>query len=403
MGARSHVAAARERPSTGALYRMLLSGAGATLLYGGWAYVANRPFGVDAAARAAAVQGAWSFVFTLFLSTLVELSARQCARAKLPTVCAAVLPLLLVWGGPVTVHALNGTPALARTVAPGVLIGTVFVGVYLAARQRQRAGASGHRLRPEVVDIAALRRSGTGAEKQALAGRIFALWQPVFSHLDGRDQSFHLEKHVEDESAVRIRALFGLDSCGRDRALVIVRVHEHLIDGRVWARLTINAGHDSALVQSRFGQGFVSLEVWRYRLRHPLRPFFVVDSVVSEASYCVYAKFFSGFSPVESRPIPERWWPLAEAGARALGGERIPGERPEVRRFTATVRDPQPRTRISARSERAASFYRELTGARSGVGLLVVAPLSFPRYTLTFTRFLWATALRALGSRGRSA
>jgi hypothetical protein len=375
---------------------MLISGGGAALLYGAWGFWANHDFGLDAAARAATVQAVWSFAFTLLLSGVVEVSVAHTRRVGMPKAFAAMPPLLLVWVGPVSVHASSGTPELARTVAPGVAIGTIFVLVYLRRAARSGSHAAGAPLRLELVDVAALRQMGSPAAREALALRIFALWQPIFSHLDGLDYTFHLHKHVEDESASRIRALFGVDAEGSDRALVIVRVHEHDVGGRTWARLTINAGVDRDLVGTGFAQPFIASEIWRYRLRHPLRPFFVVDAVVSEASYCAYAKYFSGLAPAPGRPIPESWWAVADAGGRALGGEPVTGERPEIRRFTAIVRDAGSRADVSRRSQEAARFYRELTGGREGVGVLVIAPLSFHRYTVTFTRFLASAAWNAL-------
>jgi hypothetical protein len=383
---------------------MLASGVGAAVLYGAWGYWANHPFGGDAAGRAAAVQAVWSFAFTFVLAGVVEVSARRCERAALPALVAALPPLFLVWVGPVAVHALNGTPALVQTVAPGVLIGTAFVAAYLTGVSRRTASAKPPNLLREVVDIGALRRTGSAAEKEALARRIFTVWQPLFSHLDDHDYTFHLRRHVEDESAVQIRAVFGVDlEEGDDDALIIVRVHEHDIRGRVWARLTVNAGVEAPLVKNQFGQAFLALEIWRYRVRHPFRPFFIVDSVISEASYCAYAKTFSGFAPTAVRPVSEAWWPLGVAGARALGGEPIPGARREVMRFPGRVREVQAPAGVSRRSEEAARFYRELTGAQEGAGLLVMAPLSFFRCAASSARFLWASALRPLRSRrGRS-
>lgn len=246
-------------------------------------------------------------------------------------------------------------------------------------------------LRTEVVDLAAVRRESKAA-RESLARRIFALWQPIFSHLDDKDYTFHLAKHVEDETAVQIRGLFGIDAAGRDRALMIVRVHEHDLEGKTWARLTVNAGFSSGFVQSRFGQHFLVLEAWRYRLRHPLRPFFVVDCAVSAASYCVYEKSYSGFAPTRNRPIPDEWWGLGEAGAAALGGERVEGARREVRRFAATVRDPSPRRPVSDRSKEAAEFYNEATRGDPTSGILVMAPLSFPSYGSTTARYGWRRA-----------
>lgn len=252
-------------------------------------------------------------------------------------------------------------------------------------------------IRTEIVDLAALRHRGTPAEKEAMAKRIFALWQPIFSHLDALDWTFHLKKHVEDDSAVQIRGQFGIDANGRDCALLIVRVHEHVSDGRSWARLTINAGFSPDMVQRHFGQDFIMAETWRYRLRHPRRPFFVVDCAVSPASYCAYAKTYLGMVPAPDRPTPQAWWPMAEVGVAALGGLAVAGARREVRRFPAAVRDPNPRRAGSVRARRGAQFFSELTGDVPGHGVLVMAPLTFPAWSATTLAYLVLRSKRKLG------
>ncbi len=257
-------------------------------------------------------------------------------------------------------------------------------------------------VRTSLVDFGVIRRRGDAAEKEALARRIFALWRPIFEHLDVHDHTFHLAMHVEDESAVQIRGLFGIDESGQDRALMIVRVHEHVIAGRTWARLTINAGYHPSLVQSQFGQDFLAWEAWRYRLRHPLRPFFVVDCAVSAASYCAYAKTYAGFAPTRERPIPDAWWPFAEVGAAALRGVGVEGAQREVRRFPGVVRIPTPQRMTSKRSREAARFFNEITGGDRRNGVLVMAPLGFLHYGYTTARYGWVRC-RRLVARARGA
>jgi hypothetical protein len=255
------------------------------------------------------------------------------------------------------------------------------------------------RLREEVIDFARVRR-GDRAGREKLAKRIFALWQPIFSHLDNADYAFHLRKHVEDESAAQIRGIFGVDQDGNDQALMIVRVHEHEIDGALFARLTINAGFSASMVQSQFGQDFLAWEAWRYRLAHPLRRFFIVDCAVSPASYCAYEKTYIGFAPTRERPILAEWWPLAEIGARALGGVSVEGARREVMRFDGVVRDTSARRASSERSRRAAQFYQEITQGHPSSGVLVMAPLDFVSYAHTSLRYLWRR-LRGTAKSGR--
>jgi hypothetical protein len=116
----------------GSLFRVVVYGSGAAVLYGGWALFANRRFGMVQAARAALVQAVWSFTLTAVLTALTEWSMRRCRARQRPPALAALPSLSLIWIGPVTVHTVNGTPALAATIAPGVTIGTMFVVAHVA-------------------------------------------------------------------------------------------------------------------------------------------------------------------------------------------------------------------------------------------------------------------------------
>jgi hypothetical protein len=119
------------------LRRAALSALGAGLLYGAWAYLANGEFGRAIATRAAAVQAAWSVALTLVLALAIERRARGSRVVEdLPLRRVALPPLLLVWAGPLAVHLVNGTPAVLRTIAPGAVIGTVFVCAYVAGLAR---------------------------------------------------------------------------------------------------------------------------------------------------------------------------------------------------------------------------------------------------------------------------
>ena len=118
------------------IQRVALSAVAAALLYGVWAYVANSEFGRATATRAAAVQAAWSVILTVVLALAIECRAQRWRAARLPLRQVALPPLLLVWAGPLAVHVLNGTPAVGRTIAPGAVIGTVFVCAYVAGLTR---------------------------------------------------------------------------------------------------------------------------------------------------------------------------------------------------------------------------------------------------------------------------
>lgn len=113
--------------ANGSTFRIIVYGSAAAALYGGWALFANWQFGLGQAVRAAFVQAVWSFALTAVLTALTEWSMRRCRAWGRPPALAALPSLSLIWIGPVTVHTVNGTPALVSTIAPGVTIGTIFV------------------------------------------------------------------------------------------------------------------------------------------------------------------------------------------------------------------------------------------------------------------------------------
>jgi hypothetical protein len=306
-----------------------------------------------------------------------------------------VVPLAVVWLGPPLVHAGCGTPELLRTIAPGLAIGTAFVLVYA----RALLGVASIRIRREIVDLARVSR-GPPAEVDRMAKRIFALWQPLFSHLDGKDFTFHRKKHLEDTTALRRTAVFFQDAeTGRDVGLLIIRIHEHVVGGRRYARLTLNAGYERAITGKSLGFDVIAYEVCRYRLRHPLTPLHMVDVVNSTAAYCAYLKSFPWLLPRGDREPPASLGPFLSACALAMGAERVPELHGSAVRTGVVVRQDAPSVRTpSAARARAADFYRQATGGRAEVGLLVSARLGFVEVLFASTDVVSrALLLRARG------
>lgn len=211
-----------------------------------------------------------------------------------------------------------------------------------------------------------------------MAQRIFAVWRPLFSHLDGLDFTFHRKKHLEDDLAVRLRAMFLVDRrSGRDLGLMIARIYEHTIRGETVARFTINAGFDPALVGRSRGQMFLAYELWRYRLLHPARPFYIVDICNAAASYCAFRKTWPELAPSQKFSTPNERWPLIEECASLWGAHPVAGLRREARTTGVVVRDPGVHERVTRDTDDAAAFYERATGGDSSVGLLVSAHLGF--------------------------
>lgn len=129
-------------------------GLAALLLYGGWAFVANRAHGLGPAWRAAATQGFVSFTVTFFVTAIMEGVHRMVrsrpAQFLLPGAVAVAVAAVYT----VALHWWMGTPEIARTVVPVLTIGAVYCFGYSAnlvresvARDRTTAAAAPQELR----------------------------------------------------------------------------------------------------------------------------------------------------------------------------------------------------------------------------------------------------------------
>ena len=128
-------------PST-ARGRSLLLAAGAFVLYGGWAFVANVSHGAGEAVQALVIQGVLSFVSTLTITGAMEWAfgrGGDPTQRVLASLAAGSVPMYTLTIG---LHAALGTPELFRTVAPVLVLGTVYCSVYsLGLLRMSRANA----------------------------------------------------------------------------------------------------------------------------------------------------------------------------------------------------------------------------------------------------------------------
>ena len=112
---------------------------GAMALYGSWAYFANRSHGSSAAWRAAGTQGFVSFTITFLMTALMEglhrLGSRRRGRFLLPAGGALLFGLTYSVG----MHLVMGTPEVAKTVTPILLIAGTYTVLYSANLAREAA------------------------------------------------------------------------------------------------------------------------------------------------------------------------------------------------------------------------------------------------------------------------
>ena len=113
------------------------------LVWGGWAFFANRGHGSGAALTAAGVQGASSLTVTFLMTLLMEgsmrwLPLRLDGWGRMLPVAVVGLGFQVVYT--VVWHLVGETPELLMTIAPGVLSGAVYCLLYALQLDRERAG-----------------------------------------------------------------------------------------------------------------------------------------------------------------------------------------------------------------------------------------------------------------------
>lgn len=102
----------------------------AFVVYGGWAAWANHEHGALVALRSFALQGTSSATTTLLMGGIIEVLRKRLGRG----LGGGMLSALLATAGAacfhVTLHLAGGTPEIAKTIAPSVVLGLVFATVY---------------------------------------------------------------------------------------------------------------------------------------------------------------------------------------------------------------------------------------------------------------------------------
>ena len=106
--------------------KLFINAAGAFVFYSVWAYFAND----GSAVRSSLMQGSMSFIVTFFLAMMLEIIYKKATTAIL----AVLLALLLIWSLMSVqgiVHYFIGTDHVFMTILPGLILGTIYVVVYL--------------------------------------------------------------------------------------------------------------------------------------------------------------------------------------------------------------------------------------------------------------------------------
>lgn len=118
------------------LRRALITGFGALVLFGSWAFYINSGNGWEQRLLSTASQGLFSFTGTFITTLLIELLFRLGGRGSQGALAGFV-------GGPVIIlsamalgHYLVGTPRILHTLLPSMISGVLFAGTYVIVLMR---------------------------------------------------------------------------------------------------------------------------------------------------------------------------------------------------------------------------------------------------------------------------
>lgn len=234
------------------------------------------------------------------------------------------------------------------------------------------------RIRLEKINFRAIRERGNEIEQHKLAERTFNVLRPLYGHLTNTEYTTILEHVIRDETPVIFRGLFMTDYNGRDLGLIGVRIGETRYDGQTIAHLTVHLGLHPEARGEKHSTKLILQEIFRYRLKHPLRPFFIIDTPISAASYCKIRKGTAQIFPTPGNPIPQHLWSLCDFIAKEKGWLPIEGCPKEARLVN------RPLTALSVRDARPASqdyldtarWFDETTQGVSGSSVMVIVPVT---------------------------
>jgi hypothetical protein len=113
----------------------------AFLAMGGWAVFANRGHAMPQPLYSGLLQGALSACLTLFLKSAIDVLSRRfrgVTRFWAPPLIACLGSASLL----TALHALIGTPEIAKTIAVPLLVSTSYASIYNYSISRRRGGGS---------------------------------------------------------------------------------------------------------------------------------------------------------------------------------------------------------------------------------------------------------------------
>lgn len=235
-----------------------------------------------------------------------------------------------------------------------------------------------NRIRLEKIDFRVVRERGNEAEQHKLAERTFDVLRPLYGHLTDAEYTTVLDHVIRDTTPVIFRGIFMIDDRERDLGLIGVRIGETTYQGQTIAHLTVHLGLHPEARGEKHSVKLIWKEIFRYRLKHPFRPIFIIDTPISAASYRKMHKEIAEIFPTPGKPIPEHLWPLCDFVAKEKGWLPIEGCPKETRLVnrpltTLSVTDARPASQDYLSTQR---WFDETTKGVVGSSVMVIAPVT---------------------------
>ena len=241
------------------------------------------------------------------------------------------------------------------------------------------------------------------AAKQELEDELYDLHSRIFRGVD----KAAFVKYVVDSKAEHTWIQLYRGEDGALGGYLAVHIYEREIDGRMTAIVRGETGTLRKYRGANLIGGFFAERVLRYRVAHPLRPVYLLGSLVHPSSYAQLARYADDVWPREGVETPAEILGLMETLGEAFGLDRVDPENALVRKVGWQTIDSRGDRAYWERCDRPGVqfFLRENPGYEEGHGLLTLAPLTLGAVTRGIARYMYAKGerrTRKLAARGRA-
>ena len=96
------------------------------ILWSCWAFYINSSVSTSAGIKAGLVQGLFSFIFTLVVISVLTKLYHHFEQPWLKRILPTGLTVLMLLSILVTVHTMANTPEIIKTIAPSLIVATLF-------------------------------------------------------------------------------------------------------------------------------------------------------------------------------------------------------------------------------------------------------------------------------------